>query len=80
VTILDSVTGIEKRAFYGCQSLDSVTIPAVVTYIGDEAFGRCDNLTLYAAKGSFAEMNEVYSFHKTGLCLYVDNPQNPKTH
>ena len=43
-TIPDSVTSIGGRAFYGCDSLASVTIGNSVTSIGDYAFTGCDSL------------------------------------
>lgn len=45
VTIPDSVTTIEERAFYDCAFLKSVTIPDSVTSIGDSAFYSCYSLT-----------------------------------
>lgn len=42
------VTGlltIGERAFYGCPSLTTVTIPATVTSIGNQAFSDCPALT-----------------------------------
>lgn len=39
--IPDGVTKIGKKAFFGCQKLESVTIPASVTEIGGSAFGNC---------------------------------------
>ena len=39
------VTSIGEEAFYGCDQLTSVTIPATVTSIGDSAFERCSGLT-----------------------------------
>lgn len=36
---------IEKRAFWGCSSLEKVSIPESVKNIGPEAFGWCIGLT-----------------------------------
>ncbi|MDD7178568.1 MAG: leucine-rich repeat protein [Lachnospiraceae bacterium] len=36
---------IRERAFYGCPSLTTVTIPATVTSIGSQAFSDCPALT-----------------------------------
>ena len=40
-----TVTAIGDRAFAGCSSLTSVSIPDSVTSIGDCAFSLCDSLT-----------------------------------
>ncbi len=40
----DSVTSIGDRAFYDCDSLESIVIPDSVTSIYHEAFYRCDSL------------------------------------
>jgi len=39
------VTAIGKDAFYGCNGLESITIPNSIASIGEKAFHGCDNLT-----------------------------------
>jgi hypothetical protein len=45
VVISNFVTSIGYQAFYGCEYLESVTIPGSVTSIGDYAFYNCSGLT-----------------------------------
>ena len=45
IIIPNSVTSIEREAFYGCTGLTSVTIPSSVTSIGNYAFYGCTGLT-----------------------------------
>lgn len=40
-----TVTNIGEDAFYGCDSLTSITIPKTVTSIGEDAFYGCKSLT-----------------------------------
>lgn len=46
-------------AFNDCDKMTSIFIPNNVTNIGTEAFGYCDNLTIYGCEGSFAETYAV---------------------
>ena len=39
------ITAIAENAFYDCQGLTSVTIPASITSVGSCAFAYCNNLT-----------------------------------
>lgn len=39
-----SVTSIGEKAFYGCNKLNSVTIPKTVTSVGKKAFSDCNAL------------------------------------
>ncbi len=45
LVIPTDISSINNRAFYGCESLTSVTIPDSVTSIGDRAFYGCNSLT-----------------------------------
>lgn len=38
------VTEIGDRAFYGCDSIESIQIPETVTKVGDKAFSDCEKL------------------------------------
>ncbi|MBQ5710962.1 MAG: leucine-rich repeat domain-containing protein, partial [Alistipes sp.] len=52
----DSVTKIEWRAFYGCSSLTSITIPDSVTTIEGGAFKDCSSLTSITIPDSVTEI------------------------
>lgn len=53
LTIPETVTNIEKYAFYACNNLKSIAIPASVTEIGGNVFEGCANL------------EEIYSYTTT---------------
>ena len=44
VTLPDTITEIGFKAFYGCDSLETLNIPAGVTGIGEGAFAQCEKL------------------------------------
>ena len=50
--VITGGASIGDEAFYGCNSLTSVTIPDSVTSIGDDAFYSCDSLTSVAIPDS----------------------------
>ena len=54
VVIEDGVTSIGSYAFYGNTSLQTATIPESVTKIGDNAFAKCDSLTILGSYGTAA--------------------------
>ncbi len=43
-TVPDGIREIGERAFWGCDTVTSVTMPGSVTAIGEEAFGYCSDL------------------------------------
>ena len=56
------VLGIGKKAFYGCTSLTSVTIPNSVTSIGNSAFSGCKGLTSITIPNSVTSIGS-YAFN-----------------
>ena len=58
------VIGIAKCAFLHCDNLVSVSIPASVQYIGEEAFTKCDELTTFnISDGSVLESIGAEAFY-----------------
>ena len=62
ITIPNSVTTIDKFAFYQCRNITSVTIPTSVTTIGHDAFAYCTGLTTFTVPSSIEtiEQNMLY--------------------
>ena len=58
-----SVTSIESSAFYGCNSLTSITIPDSVTSIGQFAFRGCISLESMTIPFVGAELNGTRNTH-----------------
>ena len=56
--IPNSVTSIERGAFYVCTSLTSITIPNSVTSIGDHAFYNCSSLTAVTIGNSVTSIGD----------------------
>ena len=54
--IPNSVTSIGPSAFFGCESLRSITLPDSVTYIGFHAFEDCYSLTSITIPDSVTEI------------------------
>ena len=48
VKLPEGITTIDRRAFYGCELLESLTLPSSVRIIGDEAFSCCKSLEIEA--------------------------------
>lgn len=69
----DDLVTVGNNAFYGCRSLESITLPATCTTVGDMAFAGCTSLkTVEYAGGltsigfcSFANCPELKTFKNT---------------
>lgn len=48
LVIREGVTAIGYAAFWGCENLESITIPASVTTFGDDVFKNCPKLVISA--------------------------------
>lgn len=63
IVVQNGVTSIGNYAFYGCENVTSVTLPATVTQIGKLAFYGCRNLSSLTLPDSLT-MVEDYAFAK----------------
>ena len=68
VEIPTGVMTLGDGAFNVCRNLKKVIIPDSVTTISDTAFNHCTDLTIYCAKGSYAD---IYAQNKNFLIQYV---------
>ena len=76
--ILDSVTSIGDFAFYGCDSLTSVTLPDSVTSIGGSAFARCSSLTSVTIPDSVTSIGRGAFSQCASLTEILVRPNNSK--
>lgn len=51
-----SVTDIAPRAFAGCESLETIEVPATITAVGDEAFDGCSALQRVVLQGDSTQI------------------------
>ena len=72
ITIPDSVTSIDYKAFYNCSGLTSVTIPDSVTSIGEGAFYGCTGLTNVTIPNSVTIIGS-YAFEDCNKLIEVYN-------
>ena len=79
VIIPNTVTVIDKGAFYRCPNLESVTVPLSVVDIQDSAFENCANLQLIAIPSS-VQLIRNYAFKGcTGLkSVFMESATPPQ--
>lgn len=68
------VTSIGSRAFYGCSSIESITIPDGVTSIGSEAFYGCSSLMSVTIPNSITYIGySAFNGCNPLLGVYIDD-------
>ena len=72
-TIPDGIRTIAEGALGSHTQLTSVVIPETVTYIGDDAFYRCDALTCLTCEATIPPKlgKDVFLYVNTSIPLYV---------
>lgn len=59
IVIREGCCDIGESAFWNCQKLKRVSLPNSVNNIGEDAFAACENMTISAPSGSYAEKYAV---------------------
>ena len=72
------VSSIGNRAFVGCKTLTSITIPNSITTIGNNAFSNCSGLTSITIPNSVTSIGD-YAFSKCSGLVSVRIPNSFKT-
>ena len=75
ITFNSDVTEIGEGAFWGCSSLESITIPNSVTEIGKEAFYYCSSLTSITIPNSVTEIGD----HAFSYCSSLESITIPES-
>lgn len=74
LVIPDGVTTISSFAFYGCESLEFVSLPSSLTSIGTEAFTGCNSLAKIVSKINNPFVLSDPIFTNESIChLFVPN-------
>ena len=71
ITFNGDVTRIGEKAFYGCSSLASVSIPDNVTSIGERAFQSCSSLPSITIPNNVTSIGQ-YSFYGCSVLASVN--------
>ena len=77
-TVPDIVTDIGESAFYGCTTLNNVTIAKSVTNIGIWAFGGCSSITGITIPNSVKNIGFRAFEYCSSLTIYCETAHQPK--
>lgn len=75
LVIEDGATYIGKNAFFGCESLVSVTLPNTLANIGSSAFRNCTSLPFVALPDSLVSIDEL-AFFQCSLLVEITFPNS----
>ncbi|HSD08233.1 leucine-rich repeat protein [Flavobacterium sp.] len=73
--VIYNVTEIGESAFFGCESLDSITIPNSVVSIGEYTFYNCSSLASITIPSSVTSIGE-YTFYNCSNLTSVTIPSS----
>ncbi len=73
------VIGIDSLAFADCKGVESITVPAGITQIGDQAFACCDVKEIIFEDGSKLESIGNGAFHNCDYLTDITIPEGVKS-
>lgn len=73
VEIGDNVVSVGNQSFYGCQTLESATLPASLKTVGDQAFYNCKKLLAPALPEGLESIGS-YAFWSNNMTTEVNLP------
>ena len=66
IEISEGITTVSDDAFYGCDSIKTVSLPSTLTKIGDRSFYGCKDLESMTIPAAVTKIGD-YAFSNTGL-------------
>ncbi|MCQ2199551.1 MAG: leucine-rich repeat domain-containing protein [Paludibacteraceae bacterium] len=73
VSLPNTVTSIEDKAFYGCSNLAGINIPEGVARIGEEAFAFCESIEKLNIPRSVVSIGTKAFYNCLDLEAFIDN-------
>ena len=78
IVLHEGITRLEDTAFFSCENLKSITLPASLRYLGEGVFNECDKLTTIHYSGSMADWEKIekatnWNYYTTGITAYCSD-------